>query len=198
MLSDAYRTNADLEVQLNVSKSNLTLITANNEMLEDALKQRDATTQNLGWRRTSARAHSTDDVLQSSGGDRTPTSAVEPSVTQENSRFFKFRFTQGSGSSSTGTSRPGTPGASPAMSAASLNSPSTPAFGTVSLKDREREIQLEKELEKERKACEEAKNAKRALEAELESLSQALFEEVRCSWSLHRFPQDSSINIIGK
>ncbi|KAG5719908.1 hypothetical protein E4T56_gene9182, partial [Termitomyces sp. T112] len=177
MLSDAYKTNADLEVQLNVTKSNLALITANNEMLEDALKQRDATTQNLGWRRTSARTHSSDDALQTSEGDRTPTSAAEPPVTQENSRFFKFRFTQGSGSSSTGTSRPGTPGASPAIPSGSLDSASMPALGTVGVKDREREIQLEKELEKERKACEEARKAKQALEAELESLSQALFEE---------------------
>ncbi|KNZ82038.1 hypothetical protein J132_08383 [Termitomyces sp. J132] len=155
MLSDAYKTNADLEVQLNVTKSNLALITANNEMLEDAGA----------------------DALQTSEGDRTPTSAAEPPVTQENSRFFKFRFTQGSGSSSTGTSRPGTPGASPAIPSGSLDSASMPALGTVGVKDREREIQLEKELEKERKACEEARKAKQALEAELESLSQALFEE---------------------
>ncbi|KAG6860373.1 hypothetical protein C0995_012019 [Termitomyces sp. Mi166 len=182
MLSDAYKTNADLEVQLNVIKSNLALITANNEMLEDALKQRDGTAQNLGWRRTSARAYSTDDVPQASGGDRTPTSAVEFPAAQENSRFFKFRFTQGSSSgsgsgSTSSTSRPGTPGASPAMSAASLNSSSMPALGTIGVKEREREMQLEKELEKERKACEDARKAKQALEAELESLSQALFEE---------------------
>ncbi|KAG6839672.1 hypothetical protein C0991_000365 [Blastosporella zonata] len=179
MLSDAYKTSAELEVQLNVAKSNLALVIANNEMLEDALKQRDSTTQNVGWRRTSGRAYSTDDALNSAtiasphpGGDNTPTATPIDSPAQESSRFFKFRFTPGSSSIS---SRPGTPGASPA--AAHLNSPSLPALGVVKEKEREREKELEKELEKERKAREEAKKEKEALEEELESLSQALFEE---------------------
>jgi hypothetical protein len=37
-LSQAYKTTADLEVQLNPTKSNLVMITANNEMLETALQ----------------------------------------------------------------------------------------------------------------------------------------------------------------
>ncbi|KAG6808721.1 hypothetical protein H0H92_003098 [Tricholoma furcatifolium] len=175
MLSDAYKTNADLEVQLNVAKSNLTLITANNEMLEDALKQRDAnTSQSVGWRRTSTRAYSTDDALRSASSPTLPPAAPTPtpvdSPAQESTRFFKFRFTPGSASNS----RPGTPSASPMIPAAHLNSPSLPV---LSVKDKEREQQLEKELEKERKAREEAKKEKEALESELESLSQALFEE---------------------
>ena len=39
MLSEAYRAQTELEVQLNVAKSNLKLVIANNEMLEDALRE---------------------------------------------------------------------------------------------------------------------------------------------------------------
>ncbi|KAG6915142.1 hypothetical protein DXG01_013059 [Tephrocybe rancida] len=171
MLGEAYKTSADLEVQLNVAKSNLALVSANNEMLEDALKQRDSTTQNVGWRRTSGRAYSTDDALQHAG-DQTPTDTNSPA--QESSRFFKFRFTPGGGAS---VSHPG----SPAIPGANLNSPSLPALGVVKERDRERDKEREKELEKEleeaRRGREAAKKEKEALEEELESLSQALFEE---------------------
>ncbi|KAG6831493.1 hypothetical protein H0H87_004911 [Tephrocybe sp. NHM501043] len=171
MLSDAYKTSADLEVQLNVAKSNLALVIANNEMLEDALKQRDSTTQNtVGWRRTSGRAYSTDDALQavSPHPDNIPTATPVDSPAQESTRFFKFRFTPGSSAT-----RP----SSPAIPPAHLNSPSMPALGVVKEKKEEREKELERELEKEKKAREDAKKEKEALEEELESLSQALFEE---------------------
>ncbi|KXN82133.1 hypothetical protein AN958_03187, partial [Leucoagaricus sp. SymC.cos] len=43
LLSKAYKTQVDLEVQLNVAKSNLTLVIANNEILEDAFKRDNST-----------------------------------------------------------------------------------------------------------------------------------------------------------
>jgi len=46
---------AEIEVQLNVAKSNLQLVIANNEMLEDALKRDSGQSKDVGWRRTSVR-----------------------------------------------------------------------------------------------------------------------------------------------
>ncbi|GLB44963.1 putative GDP/GTP exchange factor Sec2p [Lyophyllum shimeji] len=189
MLSDAYKTNADLEVQLNVAKSNLQLVISNNEMLEDALKRGDASARDVGWRRSSARSHTIDDAPSPSSprvpGASTPThsatpsgeftapdphvSASAPASTQESSRFFKFRFTgsspnPGSSTASASSSRPGTP------------SPALPHLGSPVVSSKEKE-ELEKELEKERAARKQAKKEKEQLEAELEALSQALFEE---------------------
>ncbi|KAG5642776.1 hypothetical protein DXG03_002121 [Asterophora parasitica] len=185
-LSDAYKTNADLEVQLNVAKSNLKLVISNNEMLEDALK-RDSTghaAQNVGWRRSSGRPQSTDDTHYQTpaSGEFTPTL---DSPAQDSGRFFKFRFTGSSPnpSGSASSSRPGTPhdGRSPAIPATSalhhLNSPSLPVLPIPSTKEKEQREELERELENERKQRKAAKEEKEALEAELESLSQALFEE---------------------
>ncbi|KXN81064.1 hypothetical protein AN958_06137 [Leucoagaricus sp. SymC.cos] len=107
LLSEAYKTQADLEVQLNVAKSNLALVIANNEMLEDALKRDNST--------------SSRDV---------PLQAASPVV-----------------------------------------SPPIPPHFTKELED------LNAELEKERAARKTAEQEKTNLEAELESLSQALFEE---------------------
>ncbi|KAF8069859.1 hypothetical protein FPV67DRAFT_1485088, partial [Lyophyllum atratum] len=203
MLSDAYKTTADLEVQLNVAKSNLQLVISNNEMLEDALKREPAGARDVGWRRTSARAHTTDDSVSVSSprthtptpsGEYTPTTpvgvpgtpTVDPptpaSTTQESSRFFKFRFTNSSSSSSpnpgSSSSRPGTPSPSIPSSglANNLNSASLPALPEA---QKEQLEELQRKLETEKKGREAAKKEKEDLEAELESLSQALFEEVR-------------------
>ncbi|KAF8882712.1 hypothetical protein BD779DRAFT_913025 [Infundibulicybe gibba] len=56
LLSEAYKVQADLEVQLNVAKSNLQLVISNNEMLEEALKRDNSgRSKDVGWRRWSAR-----------------------------------------------------------------------------------------------------------------------------------------------
>ena len=61
-----------------------------------------------------------------------------------------------------------------------LTSASLPSL--VPPPDKEKEIEeLQRQLEMERKAHKDATDAKTALEAEIESLSQALFEEVRKS-----------------
>ena len=43
LLTDAYVCQAELEVQLNVAKSNLQLVISSNEMLEDAWKRESST-----------------------------------------------------------------------------------------------------------------------------------------------------------
>ncbi|KAH9484735.1 hypothetical protein JR316_0001635 [Psilocybe cubensis] len=192
LLSEAYKTQADLEVQLNVAKSNLQLVIANNEMLEDALK-RDTTGQSkdVGWRRTSAReaenprtslerSQSVDHYVPSS--DPSPPPSASTPSTQDN-RFFKFRFSGNTNTNPRPASRPSTPSGSsslvsspqiPGVQTHHLTSPSMPSLSSVRSKELE---ELSAELEKERKAKKKIAEEKAALEEELESLSQALFEE---------------------
>jgi hypothetical protein len=198
-LSDVYKSQADLEVQLNVAKSNLALVIANNEMLEEALR-RDSSggSKGLGWQRRSGHSSKERQSLEEwqeavdfSGGNeglataspQTPSQLVPTPTTssqgQDNSRFFKFRFSSSS-TSSRPTSRPSTPSvvstSSPQIPqrGQSPNLPSpTPQPGTKELEE------LNVELQKERSARKSAEKDKANLEAELESLSQALFEEVR-------------------
>src|SRR5258708_30828466 len=109
MLSEAYKTQAELEIQLNVAKSNLKLVIANNEMLEDALKQTMSTqSKDVGWNRTNRPSS------EESNGPRTnpnpersqsvnfqsssqvervgspPSGTANPGL--QDNRFFKFRF----------------------------------------------------------------------------------------------------------
>lgn len=179
LLSEAYKSQADLEVQLNVAKSNLQLVISNNEMLEEALK-RDSSghSKDVGWRRSGAREGELRRSEERSGED---TPSIEsgtnsPISTTQESRFFKFRFT---GSSPNPGSRPSTPHdiRSPAINGAHhLNSPSLPTLPPPPNKELE---ELTAELQKERAARKAVADEKEALEAEIESLSQALFEEVR-------------------
>ncbi|EAU90994.2 hypothetical protein CC1G_02381 [Coprinopsis cinerea okayama7 len=175
-LSEAYKAQAELEVQLNVAKSNLQLVIMNNEMLEEALKKNNAAARDLGWRRSGR------DSVSSNNGD--PRGSLErsqsvdyppdsPASAGSESRFFKFRFSGNSGHSSTRpNSRPGTPNLS---GPSNLTSPSMPSLTTV---NHAKEIEeLTAELEKERAAKKKIVQEKAALEDELESLSQALFEE---------------------
>ncbi|PPQ81424.1 hypothetical protein CVT25_015928 [Psilocybe cyanescens] len=193
LLSEAYKTQADLEVQLNVAKSNLQLVIANNEMLEDALK-RDTTGQskNVGWQRTSGREaenprasleHQSVEQYTPSSDPSPPPSASTP-TTQDN-RFFKFRFSGGTTTTNNSrpASRPGTPSGPssqvsspqiPGVQPYHLTSPSMPSLSSVRSKELE---ELTVALEKERKAKKKIADEKAALEEELESLSQALFEE---------------------
>ena len=191
MLSDAYKAQAELEIQLNVAKSNLKLVIANNEMLEDALKQ-DLSTQSkeVGWNRTNRGSSgeskdSRTNPERSQSIDIPSPSQVEPIVpppsvatnsgsshTHQDNRFFKFRFS----TSSVTPSRPLTPTGHPNNPNAShLTSPSLPSLSSV--KSKEIEV-LTAELEKEKASRKKVKDEMAALEAELESLSQALFEEV--------------------
>ncbi|KAJ6468070.1 hypothetical protein C8R47DRAFT_806911 [Mycena vitilis] len=187
LLSEAYKGKAELEVQLNVAKSNLQLVIANNEMLEEALKSGNG--RDVGWRRASG-----GDRLESTGSSSSSSSLANDSPTDGTGSFFKTFF----------NGRPGTPTQqqhpSPTMQAhftsPSLPSlhgpgPETEALGAAlqaaraaaekARQDAERERQL---AIRERRAADKARadaaaaaRDKVALEAEIESLSQALFEE---------------------
>ncbi|KAN0091311.1 hypothetical protein V8E55_004877 [Tylopilus felleus] len=198
LLKTALKTQTELETQLNLAKSNLQLVISNNEMLEEALnRETPYSARDVGWRRWSAREvqnHNAEKKaedrprsldygpLNESGTPTVPSSAavvvvngVKPPtpwtaqpttpMTGQESRFFKFRF------SSVTSAR------SPALSPhpSHLTSPS---LSSLVPNVREREIEeLQEKLERERQAHRVAEAAKTALEAELESLSQALFEE---------------------
>ncbi|CDO75692.1 hypothetical protein BN946_scf184585.g5 [Trametes cinnabarina] len=206
MLKEAYRAQTDLQTELTLARSNLQLALANNEMLEDALRRDPGSSRDVGWRRMSAREQSlkasaeadrrrsTDSLASAELSSSSPTfshpspapepspmplrSALAPSpAPTSEGRFFRFRFGNGSTSSASHPSSPRISGTqSPNLSGAHLTSASLPSL--VSNKDYEKELEeLQQQLEKERKAHKEASEAKAALEAEIESLSQALFEE---------------------
>ena len=210
-LKEAYKAQTDLQTELTLAKSNLQMALANNEMLEDALKRDPGHSKDVGWRRMSAReqnlkaAADTDrrrstDSLTSTEYSPTmsqpsphpdhspivPRSATMPSpAPSTEGRFFRFRFGNGSGASSP---RPSSPrlsaGQSPILNGSHLTSASLPSL--VPPRDLDRELEeLHHQLEAERKAHKAACEAKTALEAELESLSQALFEEVSLHWPSH-------------
>jgi hypothetical protein len=189
MLKEAYRAQTDLQTELTLAKSNLSLALANNEMLEDALK-RDGpgNAKDVGWRRWSAKEQKERELAASDSRRQSTDSVASPEVSPvlpssvpatTEGRFFKFRF----GNTTTpGTSSPRLPGnMSPNPNghsqAAHLTSASLPSLVPTRDKDKELEDMLAL-LEQERKAHKKAQTAKEQLEAELESLSQALFEEV--------------------
>ncbi|KAF9526900.1 hypothetical protein CPB83DRAFT_794228 [Crepidotus variabilis] len=194
MLSEAYKAQAELEVQLNVTKSNLKLVIANNEMLEDALKQNTTQSKDVGWRRTSTRqngelpsdpratlerSQSVDlPVTQEPSTPQSAGAASTTGTTSQDNRFFKFRFSTGPSAPAqkpNSNTRPGTPVAgNPGASTPNLTSPSMPSLSSVKMKEVE---DLTAELEKEKAERKKIVEEKAALEDELESLSQALFEE---------------------
>lgn len=195
MLKDAYKVQTDLQTELTLAKSNLQLALANNEMLEDALKRDGAGhSKDVGWRRMSTReqrerelaadsrrqsmesitsAEATSPIPPSpyTAGAHPPPSASTPSE----GRFFKFRFGSTSGVSS--PRLPGNISPNPSLQAVHLTSASLPSL--VPARDKDKELEdMTALLDQERKAHKAAEAAKTALENELESLSQALFEEV--------------------
>ena len=177
-LIEHYKTHTELQTELTLCKSNLTMAQANNEMLEDALRRDSARAKNVGWGRQSVALSVLDDDGRSTKSldaerpatPKQPTNVsptIHPPQGQEG-RFFKFRFGSTTPSSSSGFSTPN--GVHPShLSSASLPS--------LSSKDDEIE-KLTLELEKQRKECKTALEEKKKVEDELESLSQALFEEV--------------------
>lgn len=113
-----------------------------------------------------------------------PTPQSTTPTTSQESRFFKFRFSSGGSDTDTfvlAIAHPWIGTRSPAISPhpSHLTSPS---LSSLVPNAREKEIEeLQEQLERERQAHKAADAAKTALEAELESLSQALFEEVDAS-----------------
>ncbi|EKM75296.1 hypothetical protein AGABI1DRAFT_116490 [Agaricus bisporus var. burnettii JB137-S8] len=205
-LSEVYKSQADLEVELNVAKSNLALVIANNEMLEEALhRDNSGSSKDVGWQRRSGHSSGERQSLEewqqavdfSAGNEGSATAPTQipgqptpaPIIAnqgQDNGRFFRFRFSSPS-TSSRPTSRPSTPSAMSTSSPQipqrnqSPNLPSPlPSHVTKELEG------LNAELEKERSARKSAQKEKASLEAELESLSQALFEEANKMVAIER------------
>lgn len=119
----------------------------------------------------------------------TPTPAPPPSA---DSRFFRFRFNSGRSTPTLPSSPDLANGSNTGTRPPSSSNPPPPSAGTVGhltsaslpslLPDpvQEKELaDLRKKLEEERKKYEKICGEKKNLEGELESLSQALFEEVR-------------------
>lgn len=216
MLKEAYKAQTDLQTELQLAKSNLQLALANNEMLEDALKQQ-GHVKDVGWRRASARERelqaeedrrrSMDSTLSSETAmspvvappspaipsssrpsSPKPSNSVSPLPSSEG-RFFRFRF----GSNASSTTLPSSPRLAPSSGhspltngtahPAHLTSASLPSLATTA-PDRQKEIdELTAELKREREARQAAVKEKQTFEAELETLSQELFEEVSCYYS---------------
>lgn len=211
-LQEAYKAQADLQTELTLAKSNLQMALANNEMLEDALKRDPGHSKDVGWRRMSAREQnlkvvadadrrrSTDSLASTESptlshsqpspypdySPMVPRSATMPSpAPTSEGRFFRFRFGNGAASSSHPSSPRLSAAQSPTLSGTHLTSASLPSL--VPPRDVDKELEdLHHQLEAERKAHKQACEAKTALEAELESLSQALFEEVSNSVPWYR------------
>ncbi|KAL0957034.1 hypothetical protein HGRIS_003134 [Hohenbuehelia grisea] len=167
-------------------------------MLEEALRQGSVNGRDVGWQRRSTREnelaasghrpHSVDYPASTREEIETPplpsSATIVPtpaSPVPQDKSFFKFRFSSSSsngGSKSASVSRPDTPSGStlaapPQHGLSNLASPSLP-----SIPDHVKEVEdLTAELERERKAHQKAQADRAALEEELESLSQALFEE---------------------
>ncbi|KIP09464.1 hypothetical protein PHLGIDRAFT_34470 [Phlebiopsis gigantea 11061_1 CR5-6] len=189
LLKEAYKVQADLQTELTLAKSNLQLALANNEMLEDALK-RDGPghAKDVGWRRSSAKEQRERELAADSRRQSTDSVAsfdvIAPSPVLQSplpsaaeGRFFKFRF---GNTSMAGVASPRLGNMSPnpngSLQSSHLTSASLPSL--VPARDVDKELEdLNTTLEQERKSLKAAQEAKEQLEAELESLSQALFEE---------------------
>ncbi|KAI0266965.1 hypothetical protein BC834DRAFT_1026547 [Gloeopeniophorella convolvens] len=209
MLKSSYQTNTDLETQLTLAQSNLKLALANNEMLEDALKS-SSLPKDVGWRRSSREPGASsplppfasqrtsidegDERADSPGTDRdsraqSPSPAPLPVPTaQSESGFFRFRF------SGSGRSTPTQPPNSPPRSSRPLRA-SHPAAGHLtsaslpSLVAPTTNHELEElrgQLVVEKRNSEKIAHEKKELEGELESLSQALFEEANKMVAMER------------
>ena len=173
LLTDAYKFQSELEVQLNVAKSNLHLVISNNEMIEDTLKRESSIqSRDVGWRRTSGRDDNRSVLERSQSMDYAYT-VETPSPPVSDNRFFKFRFSSSTAPPShpSSSARRGTP-------SSALSSPSMP-----SLPSHVKELEELTACRAGERTCykEDHDRRKAALEAELESLSQGLFEEVRSS-----------------
>lgn len=130
-------------------------------------------------------------ALESPNSDRDsrPSSPAPATATQNDSRYFPFRFS-GSGRS-TPTQPPSTPRAQRLSQTAvgRLTSASLPSLAASSPSIADELEDLRGQLLDEKRKSEKIAHEKKELESELESLSQALFEEVRTPslYSIHFF-----------
>ncbi|THH12690.1 hypothetical protein EW146_g7459 [Bondarzewia mesenterica] len=206
LLKSSYQANSDVETTLTLAQSNLKLAFANNEMLEDALR-RNSLSSDVGWRRSSretshlptqhassqSQRPSLDEgdhgrkSLESPDVENPPPSAATPSTISpsQDSRFFRFRFSSGR----TTPTQPHSPDTvnrplpngtrSPSLGPTShLTSASLPSLLPTQPSHEKELEELRAKLKDENQKYEKLVTEKKNLESELESLSQALFEEV--------------------
>lgn len=168
-------------------------------MLEEALRRDSSgSSKGLGWQRRSGHSSKERQSLEEwqhaidfSGGNEGLTTAspqtpnlpgpasTASSQGQDNGRFFRFRFSSPS-TSSRPASRPSTPSVVSTSSPQIPQRDQSPNLPSPTPHSSTKELEgLNVELEKERSARKSAEKERANLEAELESLSQALFEEVR-------------------
>ncbi|GJJ16215.1 hypothetical protein Clacol_010511 [Clathrus columnatus] len=181
LLQRSYNKEAELETTLTLAQTNLQMVHANNELEESAgkLGTNGSTLRDFGWRPWSKRDSrrsadgeaNIEDTLTPLPKPQSPRNSIPPSASSSNlsltsqpvstppstSRFFNF-------SSLTRNSTTSVISTPPSESA----SPPKPT---------QREKELAQELEKERTSRQKVIAEKAALESELETLSQALFEQ---------------------
>ena len=210
MLKSSYLATADLETQLTLAESNLKLALANNEMLEDALRN-NSLSKDVGWRRSSRESGSfqqapcppvasppasideneAQGVPDSPPSDRDSGTTFPAPATQSDSGFFRFRFS-GSGRSTPtqSTQPPNSPPRAqwsqraPHPAVGHLTSASLPSLVAPPPAANGELEELRGQLLIEKRKSEKIADEKKELEGELENLSQALFEEV-CAFSNH-------------
>lgn len=182
-----------------LAESNLQMAIANNEMLEDALKHAGSNVKDIGWRRLSERerlrrtkeegeldnapeefsspSHKPQPLASSSLSSQTQ--FVPPQHQPSSSlRFFNFpSLSRTSSSLISNISHSSTTAEFPTEATSHPHSHTRPS-SPVSPRPTAREKELSVLLDKEREALKSVTAAKLALENELETLSQALFEEV--------------------
>ena len=218
-LNKSYQAQNELETNLTLTKSNLQLALANTEMLEEALKRNPEVSSDVGWRRNTNSVYITNTPQRDQSPSRPPSSAY-PKTGE--SGFFKFRWSSATPVAGSSAKAPSSPTTSPppagghshhpSMSASVRNSAFLAGSGGVLyegaghvasasvpslvnegvVKSARREEELTKALATERAAKQKVLKEKAQLEEELESLSQALFEEV-CFRSLTPYLLERSI-----
>lgn len=205
LLHNTLKAKAELETTLTVTQSNLTLALSNMEMLEEALK-RDGSGRraDVGWARSSASVSYSSPSTAPLPANSSASSTSNAPVTKSDTGFFKFLRNNTGASTpppgqhhlhrdSAGSAGMHTPHSSmdgPSTSTPNLlrhqshlNSPSMPSLHTANgggnpPSTSRREEELAQALQRERASTKKVLEEKRNLEEELESLSQALFEEV--------------------
>lgn len=192
---------------MTVTRSNLALALSNTEMLEDALKRGTSGRRvDIGWERSSASISYPSPATAPLPATLSTGPASNAPMAKSETGFFKFLrnnpvsstlppiphhlHRESGGSSGVHTPHssidgPSTSTFNPLRNQSHLTSPSMPSLhatngGATGLSRREEE--LAQALQRERASTVKVLEEKRKLEEELESLSQALFEEVT-TWS---------------
>jgi hypothetical protein len=181
LLKSAHVKQSETETQLALARSNLQMAQANTDLLDDALKRANASARSSappsGWR------HSSADSSASGPAPETPTSPDSAGVAEpkrEKEGFFaSFGRAHGPPPQALAALRGQNHAASASMPSLLPAAGADAAAAAAAADAAKKQVEdLTKALDAERARSEKAAEDKTALEGELESLSQALFEEV--------------------